>query len=264
MEGLIQKPQKLEIKPSREGEESLVFLERMSNPQTKEKFINFILECEKLGEQKRTKLVMRPGGGYERQTLPAPTKESLSSEYDESLRGIIEKTPISFEDPKRQPVEDCLNLNFILPEGKPPTNRQWSIIEAHEKGHLLRPSYFLAENGELFLNECFDFQVESNVSFGEFEAQYFNKFAGETTFEKAKLKVLSYLSTPGEIMERMSQIKNYFGMSGNEVFTKEHLVYAKENYVKDTGFDNWMTLFFKSIKPEKEDRFVELMNTVGI
>ncbi len=62
----------------------------------------------------------------------------------------------------------------------------------------------------------------------------------------------------------MSQLKCYFGMNGDEVFTPEHLVYAREHYVTDTGLDNLMTQFFQAITPETENGFLELINTSGI
>ena len=62
----------------------------------------------------------------------------------------------------------------------------------------------------------------------------------------------------------MSQLKNYFGMNGSEQFTKEHLDYARTQYVADTGMDNRMTHFFQAITPETEATFLELINSSGI
>ena len=52
-------------------------------------------------------------------------------------------------------------------------------------------------------------------------------------------------------------------MRGDEVFTKEHLDYAREHYIKDRGFDN-MSELFQMITPEKEERFLEVINSVGV
>jgi hypothetical protein len=76
--------------------------------------------------------------------------------------------------------------------------------------------------------------------------------------------VISYLFTGQELAERMSQLKNYYGMKGNEPFTKEHLHYAREHYVQDTGMDNYMKFFFQAITPETEDEFLRIINSSGI
>jgi hypothetical protein len=262
MEGLIKKTKTQEIKQSREGEESLVFLERMSNPQIRQKLINFILECDK--DEKNKRFILEDSG--EKLEVFVPTREELEVRYDSVLAKIKENTSIVFEGPKVQPNHESLNLDFILPEnGEKPTLRQWSIIEAHEKGHELRFfDLFAWGEAEKIFTESFDVDFE-NGQFDKKELERFNNIYNKKySFKFASKNVADYLFTPMEIIERMSQIKNYFGMFGDEVFTKEHLSYAKENYVKDTGFDNWMTLFFKSIKPNKEDKFVEIMNTVGI
>lgn len=73
-----------------------------------------------------------------------------------------------------------------------------------------------------------------------------------------------YLHSGMEVYARMSQLKNYFGFRGGEKFTKDHLYYAKENYVKDTGTDNNMTSFLKAITPKTEDKFIEMINTFGV
>ena len=58
--------------------------------------------------------------------------------------------------------------------------------------------------------------------------------------------------------------KNYFGMSSNEQFTKNHLKYVKLHYIEDTDFDNGMKHFFQAITPETEQAFLELINSSGI
>jgi hypothetical protein len=61
----------------------------------------------------------------------------------------------------------------------------------------------------------------------------------------------------------MSQVKNYFGMSGFEEFTQEHLDYVRKNYVQDTGsYGPQIQPFFDSITDD--EKFINLMNTLGI
>lgn len=51
-----------------------------------------------------------------------------------------------------------------------------------------------------------------------------------------------------ELAARGSQLKDYFGFTkAEQELTADQLKYAAENYVKDTGIDNNMTSFFKSI-----------------
>ena len=78
--------------------------------------------------------------------------------------------------------------------------------------------------------------------------------------------VKSYFSRIDELLERMSQLKNYFGMRGSGVFTKEHLYYAKKHYSEDvqTPGDLQIQPFFDAITPETEEEFIRLMNTLGI
>lgn len=51
-----------------------------------------------------------------------------------------------------------------------------------------------------------------------------------------------------EVQARGTQLKNYFGLKEGEPLTTSHLKYAAEHFVKDRGYDNGMTEFFKSIK----------------
>ncbi|MEN9881232.1 MAG: hypothetical protein RLZZ308_415 [Candidatus Parcubacteria bacterium] len=62
----------------------------------------------------------------------------------------------------------------------------------------------------------------------------------------------------------MSQLKGYFGMSGDEKFTSKHLEYARKNYLKDGMIDNNMHTFFDSITEKTEFYFLKLINSVGV
>lgn len=170
---------------------------------------------------------------------------------------------------KAQPTVDSnerIPLGWKLPSGQKPNERQWSIIEAHEKGHSIRPYY-----GKFFRNyfsKAFDVTV---VEYTEDDYKLVLKLSeqeggeGESMgFEEHKLEFFSYLFCGIEIAERMSQLKNYFGFKDSEEFTIDHLRYAKEHYVKDVGFDNLMTAFLKAVTPETEEEFIKLINSSGI
>lgn len=122
-------------------------------------------------------------------------------------------------------------------KGKGLTERQKNIILAHELGHSIR-----------------DYESDDGLEI--------RKALNLSAVENPQTR--NYLNKPEEIIERMSQLKNYFGMKGAEKFTKEHLQYAKKNYVKDTELDNNMTEFFYAVTPETEDVFIDVINRFGV
>jgi hypothetical protein len=121
--------------------------------------------------------------------------------------------------------------------GKPLNSRQKSIIESHEKGHVVRT-----------------FNVNSSDISKGFD---FDKIPADA-------KRPSYLRNPDELVERMSQLKNYYNFRTDQSFSREHLRYAREHYLTDTGLDNNMTEFFGMITSEKEDEFLRIINQYPI
>jgi hypothetical protein len=122
-------------------------------------------------------------------------------------------------------------------DGKPLNSRQKSIIESHEKGHVVRTFNVNVRD----ISKGFDF----------------DKIPRDA-------KRPSYLRNPDELVERMSQLKNYFGFRSDQSFSRGHLKYARDHYLKDTGLDNNMTEFFGTITPEKEDEFLRIINQYPI
>lgn len=116
--------------------------------------------------------------------------------------------------------------------GRPLEEREKNIIEAHEKLHSALAR--LTDEEKKHILGCIDLQklIHKNV-------------------DKAD-----------EVLARMSQLKNYFGMKGGEVFTREHLEYARKHYLEDIGMDNNVGNLIASITPGQEDDFVRLMNKV--
>ncbi len=124
--------------------------------------------------------------------------------------------------------------------------RQKSIIEAHEKGHGIRD--FRGDDS---------IEIRSVLDSGArdiFRSKH-------PSLERVRS---SYLSNPDEIIERMSQLKNYFGFRSGEKFTKKHLDYARSHYIQDTGLDNNMSEFFAGITPDTESHFLEVINKFPI
>lgn len=122
-------------------------------------------------------------------------------------------------------------------EGSPLSLRGKAIVEAHEKAHGVLNSYNLAEVSDILSG----FDVE--------------EFLKNTKYKKDQVVY--------EFVARMGQLKNYFGIKGSDAFTKAHLDYARENYLKDVTYNNRMDVFFKSITPEKEEKFLQLMNSIA-
>ena len=69
------------------------------------------------------------------------------------------------------------------------------------------------------------------------------------TFSKIFLpsKINQYLDA-NELAARGTQLKNWFGIADDSPITGDMLKYAAKNYVKDTGMDNNMNQFFRTIK----------------
>ncbi len=115
--------------------------------------------------------------------------------------------------------------------GETLNDRHKNIVEAHEKIHGLYT--FGASLGSRL---CATLDPEVSVEQG------------------------TYLRQPDEILARMSQLRNYFGLGANDAFTSEHLEIAKQRYVRDTGFDNDMSAFLSCITEKTRGAFIREMN----
>lgn len=137
--------------------------------------------------------------------------------------------------------------------------RNRSRMEAHEKGHVFRnfkPSLFLRNK----------FAPAFDPSKLDVEKHLAHKL-DEMSKDEAKRRATEYLldfSRPVELIERMAQLKGYFGMKGDEKFTPQHLEYVREHYLKDGMDNNNMQLFFDVITPQTEFAFLKLINSIGV
>lgn len=157
------------------------------------------------------------------------------------------------------------------------------MIAAHEKGHQIRHGGFLSGGGSAANSSAVlggfgphEIRLEKH-GHKKREAMRHSlmalpaAFFGLNAIGGVMLGVLltsivakPYILKPNEVVERMAQLKTWFGMtSGDQVFTKAHFDYAKTFYVGH-AYDNSMNTFFKMITPESEPRFFEAMNTLGI
>jgi hypothetical protein len=274
-----------------EGNASLLLIERLKSKKVKSQIVDLMLQAEQAETEKQIEVVEMENGNFKydtdgkmifiKTTYTPKTKKELEEYYDARLNDIEKETVLKYvvENPSESPLpKKNLTMNpyespsneFMIIGGKCAWTddaysvKQMSIIEAHEKGHVIR-NYLSSDFLDTYFQRALDL---SAVDFDEKDLGLFRKVSSKSQEEvsdnEVKQKILEYMGRGGEICERMSQLKNYFGMTAEDVFTKEHLAYAREHYIQDTATDNYMKLFFQAITPEKEDIFIEIINSAGI
>ncbi len=208
---------------------TLVFMQRMKNQDLIEKWFAYRAQF------------FRGYRGGER------VMEDLKFNFPLLVSNVFKKTDVSFsyETAGQKPhnvgfgrygSSGTIFYDATYKDGTPLSVKDKERAEAHEKAHGVLNSYNEREIREILSG---------------FDVGIFKK-----TEYKDSLVVY-------ELVARMTQIKNYFGMVGNDTFTKAHLDYAREHYLKDVVFDNNMTEFFNSITPEKEKKFLEIINSIA-
>ncbi len=123
------------------------------------------------------------------------------------------------------------------------TDRQKDIIAGHEAYH-----------GMVDARGSAGAEVKSGFDWNTFSALIDNNEVNQP----------GYLREPDELLARMAQFKNYFGMSADEPFTAQHLDYVRQHYVEDTGLDNGVSTMLCIVTPETEVKFIELMNELPV
>ena len=252
-----------------EGNDSLLLFQRLSHPAIRAQLINLLLDGEKdhasRGHLEPIKdLTSKTKGSsvdvnFKHVQYQAKTYEQLEREFSGRLDAAQTSTPV--ETSRKMPRlngREVIPIGFLL-RGEKPSTEYMSAVEAHEKGHYLRP-YF----GRFFDSHFAPGFDSASITYSEEDMAWLrpkNPNVADTVIEEM---TTAYLMRGGEIAERMSQLKNYFGMRGNEKFTAAHLAYAREHYVPDTGIDNGMGLFFRAITPKTQKEFLRLVNSSGI
>ncbi len=255
----------IEQQANYEGSWTNLMIERLKNPKIRNQYIDLIYEPEELKSK-------------EDSDYSKKTKDQIAEGLDQRTKNAELKTNISFSETggphaNMQFLSVCMPMKWVDERNKSSEKylKQVSMAEAHEKGHLIR--FFPVLSDEIFFRNKFQNAFDVNAAiFPEptepsEEEKLKNPFVNSRYFSEKEHYVennIKYLFSPTEIVERMSQLKNYFGMKGNEFFTKEHLSYSRKHYLDDVGYDNGMTQFFQAITPEKEDAFIELINSAGI
>lgn len=271
----------LENTVDREGIEAITLAKRLAHPVIKTQVLDILesIECERDGKTEYAQVFDEATGkgAVDETGKPvvmsyqhvAKTRELLEEEYERKREQIATVTWIDFTDrePRVSNEGEIIPLNWEHLNGKL-SSRAMNMVEAHEKGHFMRPyrgqsmnaqfaSVFEPEAAEAESREFYPKVAAYAVAQG-FEQEKIH------SFEKWKENYYPYLFSAREVAERMSQLKNYFGTVGDERFTKEQLDYARTHYVEDIGLDNGMSIFFAAITPEKEAAFLTLINSAGI
>ena len=240
--------EKVQAQANYPGDWTLLLRDRFSNPKNIAVFNNIkanVSETMKNG---------RPGTGENPKDFKSHYRYQLKDQ-DKILDRVFSETNIGYTEEQRSVFGNgrgsidnpgWVHIDAQKPDGTKLNNRQMNILESHEKGHGLRD--FVSPAEKKFFEDAFD--VENIAS----------SYKPKSPTDAPAEEVLEYISRPEEIAERISQLKNYFGFSADEQLTKKHIEYARTHYVKDTGYDNSMTVFFMGITPSKIDAFLELVN----
>jgi len=226
------------------GHPTLLLQERLQHPEIKERFVS--TRSEALDSLKDNEEI--PDKFAKPQLYKSHYTKQIEG-YDETLQKVFLSTEIGKAGEFGKSPENVGRSAGIGHEGTVFTDAslstsQKAIIESHEKGHGMR-DFWGSDAQEI--REVLDGEARQ-----KFREQYGKKGSA------------SYGGRPEEIIERMSQLKNYFGFKGDEQFTKEHLEYARKHYVEDTGLDNNMTEFFAGITAETEGTFLTVINKYPI
>ncbi len=261
-----QQEKSIEEQANYEGNHSLLLFERLQNPDVFNKLVNDIYE-DRTSVDFSTYEYIDPEYVKSLERDEYFVKQDIKIELQKVLDTTSKSTEIGFSeygylkskkgDNGTGYVEICNNKSGNQFNE---TTLSKNITEAHEKGHTIR-DYNMDSGFSQELQSMFNFK---NFSFSEETIKDIRKINNmEDSKEEIESSYREYLAFPWEIVERMSQVKNYFGMSGNEKFTQEHLDYVRKNYVKDTGhYAPQIQPFFDSIIDD--EKFIEKMNTLGI
>lgn len=222
--------------------------ERMQSPEFRDKFKRFIkvhVSSMSLGAPQSSLDKPEHFQAHYQQQLGA-FDDNLNNVYSSVKYGLSRevggKTPGGLGHGKiSQP--GTLYSDAINQDGTPLTDRQKDIIAGHEAYHGM---------------------VDTQGSASQEVKSGFDWQAYDDLVDTASVKRPNYLRNSDELLARMAQFKNYFGMRGADTFQAEHLQYLRAHYVKDTGLDNGISVMLSMITPGTEAQFIKLMNQLPI
>lgn len=271
---------KIEKSANFEGNMSVLLFERLNNPIIKQRLVDMFIKHHQdaddegyyRGMSAEEKSKAKPSPNWKKE---GKTKEQIEKELNKIIDKIFSRTNVTYGDDNDHPngskglgirenISPCL---VNADTGQKLTLKQLSITEAHEKGHSIRSLSFEGDSIPE-IEAGFDF---SKITIDDKLRDIFLKSISKglpmevkPPVDKIDQAIVNSFRNPNEIIERMAQLKNYFGMKGSEEFTKEHLDYAKKHYSSDTGFVLQIKPFLDAITPETESKFLELINSLGI
>lgn len=248
--------EKVEASANYPGDWTGLLFGRMTDPLSKEKFVAQRVEAmEKMqvGEPDESERGNKYGKRY------ATHYQGQIDDYDQRLADIFAQTNIVVASESEKYKHGHGNIDqpgtvYINAESRssgPLTSRQKNIIEAHEKGHGLRD----------FQSPIDKTEIQSVIDQAVLVEMMEERKSRERDNSKASP---NYVRQPEEIIERMSQFKNYFGMKASEKFTSKHLEHIRKNYISDTGLDNGISDLLRVVTPETEKTFLKVINKYAI
>ncbi len=256
----------IEQQANYEGNHSLLLFERLTHPVILERLVNDMYEdittVDYSDYEYIDLLSLQEKNDFLSQS-ESKVKEVIKGKILARIEKVKNRTQIIFSEvgylESRQGKYGLVAILCRNQSGRYESPHVRNITEAHEKGHIIR---------KYEQNSLFSKKVKRVFNFKQIDIpnEVLRKIMENSKADNLLLvykEMIDYFSKTEEIIERMSQLKNYFGMSGTEEFTKEHLRYAKKHYIENTGiYPYQIQPFFDAI--EDEDGFVELMNTLGI
>lgn len=249
----------IETSANYEGNHTLLFLERLNNPKVRAKLVES-LTSEHLFEHKLSE--------KDHDLIRKIVEDALN----QRIKLVFNSTNVVFDEKHNPAFGDLNEPGWVCPyaeqfeTGERYSKKFLSIAEAHEKGHGVR-KYNPGSDVGKWIESGFDF---SNVKIREEDIVPYRAFINkhrETPLSDEEIRkeaIRTFQRAPHELVERMAQLKNYFGMKGDEKFTKEHLEYARKHYGKYMGWPMQTNLFFDSITEETEVKFLEVINNLGV
>ena len=248
----------VEVSANYPGDWTALLYQRLSNPAYKAKFIAQKTEAMKSlnrGEPGLLDKAEERSGYYQEQI----------DGYDERLAKVFSSVRVGnasefHYEPQHVGTIEQLGKPAVVfndatnRDGTPLTTRHKEIILPHEIGHALRDYVSPDEGREIRL-------VLDQDALAALSVKYKSQEEAGTKMGKFRPE---YLKQPHEIIERMAQFKNYFGMGASEQFTKKHLDHIRNRYVTDTGLDNSVSDLLSCVTPRTEQAFLKVINKYPI
>ena len=158
-----------------------------------------------------------------------------------------------FDDNPRQTVDDLINTHIeSIPSFKYLNDEDQKMIKEILKDKAIEKMSSLsalASRGKIYVGK----DVPSNMGYENFlrglshEIDHAIHIPTEAPVGFKNLNDYFLRKNGTELAARGSQLKDYFGFTGNEELTPDMLRYAAKHYVENTGLDNDMTKFFNTI-----------------